>query len=197
MYLYQILLGVPTFFGDSDIAQTYIQFFGFLLGLITLMGLVITLNLQRIAIDEQTKVNDLQNKVAMTTLTPVISLKTQRKEQDRWKGTIYLNVSVASCIIYKYGFKKISNFFDPDVEELITNVPHDVGEHPLKYIGISPNVNKAEPLATIQGLEIDELKLVIEYGDKFGLTRYRSEFYMEEIYQYQPKFKLVQHEQIV
>jgi len=187
-----ILLGAPTILGDSDVVQTYIQVLGTLIGFVTLGGVLYTLYMQRKALEEQTNVNNIQNKVALKEITPIISLSADRNGYEPWSGYVKLNVSQASCVVEKYGFVKPSNLFsDNNISLRMTNVTHHIGQHNLMYLKRSPNIVDVAPYEYDPNIELDELKIELVYGDQYGIAKYEAIFLMSNIFAPEPDFKLI------
>jgi len=57
------IIAIATLFGDHDVVQTHIQFWGFILTFFSIIGLLLTINLQRIALIDQTRTNSIQNRL--------------------------------------------------------------------------------------------------------------------------------------
>jgi len=184
---YNTLLAISNIFGDTDIAQTYIQFLGFLLGILTLIGLIVTLNLQRIALIEQTKVNEIQSKVALKEITPLISLHTTPKiiTGSPCQGEVIISIKEASCNVYSYGFIYLHNYFSRHDDILSLAAPLPVGNHHLMSLAFSPNIVKA----SIYRSEIQRecgIYIEIVYGDVYQIAKYKAIYELTDFHSNRP-----------
>ncbi len=194
MEINQVLLGVQTMFGDSDIVQTHIQFWGFIVGLFSIILLIITLNLQRIALANQNKVNELEMKVALKEITPVISLLTTPSSQTPWSGIIQLRIDNDSAIVRTFGFLLSSPLWENELDfSNILSVPLPVGTHDLKNVSMTNYYLDLTPHISAYGNDIDDLKFEITYEDNYGIRRYRSIFVITRILTNSPEFMLFSH----
>lgn len=178
-------LGVVTILGDSDSVQTYIQLIGIIIAFLSAIAVVVTLNLQRISFNEQTKINDLDLKIKLEQLSPDISVNIRSVPSANDEYNINLIIENADAIIYSFGFKENKNYILKDDNILKpANLIIKKGTHLLKTIKLNPNQfakNAGQSVMNkVQNFN-DDLILELFYSDKYYIQKYKYEFIIRGI----------------
>lgn len=184
-----IVLGVSTLFGDSDVVQTHIQLWGFILGIFTLIGLMYTINLQRVAIEEQNRINSKQLELFQLELrekyyniAPKFKLSIRKPDykSTRTEGVLQLNVdSNNTVIINSIGLVEITadffsefSHFDHNIGAILSNTNVDLINivHSDQFFALS----QLEQNRT--GSPIPDIRIEVFYSTIDQLHRYRDEY---------------------
>lgn len=183
--LTHVLLGVPTVFGDSDVAQTHIMVMSIFLGFLSVAGVMVTLWLQQATLKSQIEISALQAKVHEKTLLPLISLKNKplNKNKTVWAEQISLKIQNNNAIIYSYGIKTSSELTKHHTNHFVSlNLPLIPDEYLFMDISILNPIlfkYKNEFWKDVPENERDEAIIEIIFGDLFSVTKYRCEYYLD------------------
>lgn len=184
-----VLLGVNTLFGDSDVVQTHIQLWGFLLGILTLVGLMYTINLQRIAIEEQNRINSKQMKLfeldlreKHNNIAPKFQLLIRKPDNKvtHPEGVLQLSVdSSNTVIINSIGIVELTaeffrefSVFEQNIGAILNNTSVDLVSivHSDQFFALS----QLEKTKT--GSPNPDIRIEVFYSTIDQLHRYRDEY---------------------
>ena len=172
-----IYLGIATMIGDHEIAQTYIQLIGLILSFLSAVAVIVTLNLQRISNDQQSKINELETKIKMKELTPIINLRTEIVDISRNIYNVIMDVSNSEAIVYMMGFKEHKSYLIND-EDLFSSYGQiiNTGTYQLKRIRFNRRILiTTNELSRIDGND-NSLKLELIFTDSNMIQKYKTEY---------------------
>ena len=170
-------LGVITWLGDHDVAQTYIQLIGLILSFLSAVAVIVTLNLQRISTDQQSKINELETKIKMKELTPIINLRIEIVDISRNIYNVIMDVSNSEAIIYMMGFREHKSYLIND-EDFFSAYGRiiNTGTYQLKRIQFNrQTLFTTNELSRIDGND-NSLKLELIFTDSNMIQKYKTEY---------------------